>query len=134
MTTPHDILNPPTLAPPVGFSHAVVAAAGRTIYLGGQAAHDSNGKLVKGKIVPQFEQAATNVVAALEAAGARPEHLVSMHIYVTNAAAYRGSLKELGDVYRKHFGNHYPAIALFEVQQLFEPAALVELVCVAVVP
>ena len=134
MSTPHEILNPPTLAPPVGFSHAVVAAPGRTIYLGGQAAHDSDGKLVKGKIVPQFAQAAANVVAALDAAGARPEHLVSMQIFVTNAAAYRGSLKELGDVYREHFGNHYPAIALFEVQQLFEPTALVELVCIAVVP
>ena len=134
MTTPHELINPDTLAPPVGFSHAVVAAPGRTIYLGGQAGHDAEGKLVKGKIVPQFAQAAANVVAALEAAGAKPEHLVSMQIYVTNAAAYRGDLKELGEVYRRHFGNHYPAIALFEVQQLFDPAALVELVCIAVVP
>ena len=134
MTTPHEILNPPTMSPAIGFSHAVVAAQGRTIYLGGQAAHDGDGNLVKGKMVPQFSQAAKNVVTALEAAGARPEHLVSMHIYVTNAAAYRGELKELGEIYREHFGNHYPAVALFEVQQLFDPAALVELVCVAVVP
>ena len=134
MTTPHEIVNPATLAAPIGFSHAVVAAPGRTIYLGGQAAHDADGKLVKGKMVPQFAQAAANVVAALDAAGARPEHLVSMQIYVTNAAAYRGSLKELGEVYKEHFGNHYPAIALFEVQQLFDPAALVELVGIAVVP
>lgn len=134
MTSPHELLNPPALAKPVGFSHAVVAAQGRTIYLGGQAAHDAEGNLVKGKIVPQFAQAAANVVTALEAAGARPEHLVSMQIYVTNVAAYRGALKELGEVYRAHFGTHYPAIALFEVQQLFDPAALVELVCIAVVP
>src|SRR5687768_15841270 len=104
------------MSPPVGFSHAVVAAPGRTIYLGGQAGHDGEGKLVKGKMVPQFTQAAKNVVSALGAAGALPEHLVSMHIYVTNAAAYRGDLKELGRVYREHFGDHYPAVALFEVQ------------------
>lgn len=134
MTTPHEILNPQEMASPVGFSHAVVAAPGRTIYLGGQAAHDGDGKLVEGKIVAQFEQAAKNVVSALGAAGAQPEHLVSMQIYVTDAAAYRESLKELGEVYREHFGDHYPAIALFEVRQLFDPAALVELVCIAVVP
>lgn len=134
MSTPHEILNPPELAPPIGFSHVVTAAPGRTIYLGGQTAHDAEGKLVTGGLVEQFTQAAANVNTALEAAGAQPEHLVSMHIYVTNAALYRASLKELSTVYRLHFGDHYPAISLFEVKGLFDPAALVELVCVAVVP
>ncbi|MFN2595136.1 MAG: RidA family protein [Actinomycetota bacterium] len=134
MTTPHEILNPPTLAVPSGFSHAVVAAAGRMVYLGGQAAHDADGKIVGDTIAEQFAQASANVVAALDAAGAKPEHLVSMHIYVTDVPAYRTELSELSDVYRAHFGRHYPAIALFEVTALFDPAALVELVCVAVVP
>ncbi len=134
MTSPHEILNPHTLAEPVGFSHAVVATTGRTIYLGGQAAHDSNGKIVGDDVATQFAQAAANVVAALDAAGARPEHLVSMQIFVTDAAAYRTSLPQLSDAYRKHFGRHYPAIALLEVKGLFDPGALVELVCVAVVP
>lgn len=134
MTTPHEILNPAELAPPIGFSHVVTAAAGRTIFLGGQTAHDASGKLVAGGLIEQFTQASANVIAALEAAGAEPEHLVSMHIYVTNAALYRASLKELSTVYRLHFENHYPAISLFEVKGLFDPAALVELVCIAVVP
>jgi enamine deaminase RidA (YjgF/YER057c/UK114 family) len=127
-------LNPPTLAAPAGFSHAVVAAPGRTIYLGGQAAHDASGNLVGDSIAEQFARAAANVVAALDAAGARPEHLVSMQIYVTDAEAYRGALADLSVAYREHFGRHYPAIALFEVTGLFDPAAMVELVCIAVVP
>lgn len=134
MTTPHEILNPATLSAPVGFSHALAAAPGRTIYLGGQAAHDASGTIVAGDIVTQFAQAAANVVTALDAAGATPEHLVSLQIYVTNAAAYRASLKELSTAYRAHFGSHYPAIALFEIKGLFDPAAMVELVGVAVVP
>ena len=134
MTSPHEILNPPTLADPRGFSHAVVAAPGRTIYLGGQAAHDANGSIVGTSVAEQFEQAAANVVAALEAAGARPEHLVAMQIYVTDATAYRAALSDLSRAYLEHFGRHYPAIALVEVSGLFDPAALVELVCVAVVP
>lgn len=134
MTTPHEILNPEGLAPPLGFSHVVAAAPGRTIYLGGQTAHDASGTMVVGGIVEQFAQAAANVLTALEAAGAEPEHLVSIHIYVTNVALYRASLKELGTVYRLHFEDHYPAISLFEVRALFDPAAMVELVCIAVVP
>ncbi len=134
MTSPHEILNPESLVAPVGFSHAVVAASGRTIYLGGQTAHDASGSITAEGIVEQFAAAAANVVTVLEAAGAKPEHLVSMQIFVTDVAAYRASLKELGPAYRKHFGDHYPAVSLFEVGGLFDPAALVELVCVAVVP
>ena len=134
MTSLHEILNPATLAEPVGFSHAVVAAPGRTIYLGGQAAHDSGGTIVGDGMAEQFAQAAANVVAALDAAGAKPEHLVSMQIYVTDVESYRAALKELAVAYQEHFGHHYPAIALFEVKGLFDPAAMVELVCIAVVP
>ncbi len=127
------MLNPQGLAPARGFSHAVVAAAGRTVYLGGQTAHDAEGNLRGDTVVEQFDAAAANVGIALKEAGAGPEDVVSMHIFVTDAAAYRDSLDQLGDVYRKHFGRHYPAIALFEVTALFDPHALVELVCVAVI-
>ena len=134
MTTPHEILNPESLAPPQGFSHAVVAAPGRTVYLGGATAHNREGKVEGATIVEQFDKVAANVVKALKAAGAAPEHLVSMQIFVTDVADYRARLQELAPVYRRHFGTHYPAIALFEVKGLFDPKALVELVCTAVIP
>lgn len=134
MTTPHEIVDPPGLPEPLGFAHAVIAAPGTTIYLGGQAALDADGKLVGDSIVEQFSQAAANVVIALQAAGAHPEHLVSMQIFVTDVDAYKAALSELATVYREHFGRHYPAIALLEVKGLFDPGALVELVCTAVIP
>jgi hypothetical protein len=43
---PHRVVNPEGLAPPVGFAHAVVAAPGRTVYLGGQAAQGPDGQIV----------------------------------------------------------------------------------------
>lgn len=132
-TVTHEIVNPPELAEPLGFSHAVVAGPGRTVYLGGQAAHNSAGEIVGTTITEQFAQAASNVVTALRAVGAEPEHLVSLQIYVTDAAAYRSALKDLAGVYRDHFGRHYPAIALFEVSGLFDPGAQVELVGIAVI-
>lgn len=134
MTTPHRIINPSSLAPPVGYSHVVEAAGGRTIYIGGQAAHNAGGNITTADLVGQFDAAAANVVAALDAAGARPEHLVSIHIYVTDAAAYRSSLKQVGEIYRKHFGRHYPAVSLFEVSGLFDEQAKVEVVATAVIP
>ena len=134
MTTPHEILNPETLAKPVGFSHAVVAATGKTVYLGGQAGLDRDGKLVSDDIADQFAQAAANVVEALAAAGATPDQLVAMQIYVTDVGEYKAKLDELAKAYQSYFGKHYPAIALLGVNELFDPAAKVELVCTAVVP
>ncbi len=132
--SPHEILNPAELSPPVGFSHAVIAAEGRTVYLGGQTSHGPDGKLRGATLAEQFDGAAANVVAALGAAGARPEHLVSLHIYVTDVALYRESTAELAKAYGRHLGRHYPAIALFEVAGLYDPAAVIELVGIAVVP
>jgi enamine deaminase RidA (YjgF/YER057c/UK114 family) len=134
MTSPHRTVNPEGLAPPVGFAHAVVAAPGRTVYLGGQAAQGPDGAIVGATLVEQFEVAAANLVAALTAAGGSPEHLVSLLIYTTEIDRYRASLGELGAAYRRHLGRHYVATALLEVAGLFDPAAKVELVGTAVVP
>jgi enamine deaminase RidA (YjgF/YER057c/UK114 family) len=134
MTTPHRVVNAAGLAPPVGFAHAVVAAPGRAVYLGGQAAQGPDGTIVGATLTEQFEVAAANLVAALAAAGGAPEHLVSLHVYTTEADRYRASLAELGAAYRRHLGRHYVATALFEVAGLFDPQALVELVGIAVVP
>jgi enamine deaminase RidA (YjgF/YER057c/UK114 family) len=128
------MFNPPTLVPAVGFTHALIAAPGKTIYLGGQAGVDAEGRVVGPGLTQQFDAAAENVIIALEAAGAHPEHLVSMQIFTTDAEEYRRSLEELGKLYRKHFGKHYPALALFEVTALFDPEAKVELLCIAVTP
>src|SRR4029453_18217916 len=132
--TPHRVVNPEGLAPPVGFAHAVVAAPGRTVYLGGQAAQSPDGQIVGMTLIEQFDLAAGNLVAALAAAGGAPEHLVSLHVYTTEVAVYRAALAKLGAAYRRHLGRHYVATALFEVAGLFDPAAKVELVGIPVLP
>ncbi len=134
MTSPHLVVNPSTLAPAVGFAHVVVPTSGRTVWLGGQTGIDETGRVAGPSLVEQFERAAANVATALAAADAAPEHLVSMLICTTDMAAYRSALPELGAVYRTQLGRHYPATALLGVAELYDPAALVELICVAVVP
>ena len=130
----HRLVNPETLPTPVGYAHAVLAARGRVVALGGQAGHRADGSLVEGGLVEQFRQAVENVAKALRAAGGRPEHLVQLVIYTTDVDAYRASLGEIGAAYRSQFGKHYPAMALLGVTELFDAAALVELVGLAVIP
>ncbi len=132
LVSPHEIRNPESLPRPSGFSHAVIAQAGRTVYLAGQTAQRPDGIIAGGTLAEQFEVAAGNVVLALEAAGANPQDLVSIQIFVTDIAEYRQSAKAIGEAYRRHFGRHYPAMALLEVRRLYDPAAQVELMCIAV--
>lgn len=130
----HRIVTAPGLAAPSGYAHAVVAAPGWTVYLGGQTALGPDGSIVGTTMAEQFDVAAGNVVTALEAAGGRPDDLVALTIYVTDMAAYRSALKEIGEIYRRHFGRRYVASALLGVAELFDEDAMVELVGVAVLP
>jgi enamine deaminase RidA (YjgF/YER057c/UK114 family) len=132
LDSPHQLINPQILARPSGFSHAVVAQPGRSVYLAGQVAQGSDGHILGATIAEQFAQAASNVVTALEAAGAHVQDLVSMQIFVTSIDEYREASREIGGAYRKHFGRHYPAMALLEVSRLFDPSAKVEIMCIAV--
>jgi enamine deaminase RidA (YjgF/YER057c/UK114 family) len=131
--TPHRIVNPDSLAPPSGYAHAVVAAPGRCVYLGGQIAAGPDGVCRGETLLEQFGRVLDNVVTALEAAGAAPTDVVSLQIFVTDVGEYRRSSRALGEEYRSRFGRHYPAVALVGVTELFDPAALVELVAIAVV-
>ena len=64
-----DRINPPGLAAPRGFSHAVTTTRQRTVYLAGQTALDADARIVGDDVVSQFEQALSNLLAALAAAG-----------------------------------------------------------------
>ncbi|MFQ5507585.1 MAG: RidA family protein, partial [Planctomycetota bacterium] len=125
MPGPHELINAEGLMPAIGFSHAVRAAPGRTIWLGGQDAEDAEGRISGATIPEQFERVLANLVTALAASGARAEHLVSMQIFVTSASEYRAARAELGRIWQRHLGKHYPAMALFEVEGLFHPDARV---------
>jgi enamine deaminase RidA (YjgF/YER057c/UK114 family) len=131
-----DRINPPDLARPSGFSHAVVTPTGaRTIYLAGQTALDADGAFIgAGDVVAQFDQALGNMVAALRAAGGEPEHLVQATIYIVDVPAYRARAAEIGAVWRRHCGRDYPATAGIGVARLWDDDALVEVSGIAVVP
>lgn len=129
----HSFLDPEGMAPATGFSYGVVPAEGNTLYLAGITGHHADMSIDEG-FAAQFAAACRAVAKVVAEAGGEPTDVVSMTIYTTSVDAYRSNLSELGDAYREVFGKHFPAIALIGVSELVDPRAVVELVCVAVVP
>jgi len=116
---------------PRGYSNGTVTD-GPLVHVGGQVGWRADGSFPDG-FLDQVEEALRNVVAVVEAAGGRPETIARLTWYVTDMALYRASLRELGPVYRRVMGRHFPAMALVRVVELVEPEALVEIEAVAVV-
>lgn len=127
-------VNPPGLAPPAGFSHAVVATGSRLVFLAGQTALDADGEVTGATLPAQFERALANLLAALAAAGGTPADLARVTVYATDVAEYRAHAHELGRVWRRLMGRDYPAMAVVEVVRLWDERARVELDGFAVLP
>ena len=126
-------INPADLARPSGFSHAVSATGGRLVFLAGQTGYAPDGQIVPGGVVPQFEQALSNLLAALRGAGGEPADLVSLTVYAVDLADYRAHGSEIGAVWRRLCGREYPAMAAVGVARLWDADALVEVQGVAMV-
>ena len=126
-------VNPPSLATPSGFAHAVVATGGRMVFLAGQTALNAEGAIIGGTIIEQFEQALANLLTALTAAGGQPADLASLTVYAVDLADYRSHGREIGTVWRRLAGRDYPAMAAIGVSRLWDTAALVEVQGYAVV-
>ncbi len=128
------IVNPPDLAKAIGYSHAVVSGAGRTIYLAGQIAFDKEARVIGDTWPEQFDLALGNLVTTLRAAGGRPEHVTWMQLFTADVPGYRAVRPELGPIYQRHMGRHFPAMGLYGVTELADVGALVEITAIAVVP
>jgi enamine deaminase RidA (YjgF/YER057c/UK114 family) len=133
--TPHEVVVPADLPQPHGFNHAIVTRAGRTVWLAGQTALDTDGQVVApGDVVTQFEVALGNLLASLRAAGGEPQHLVTLTTYIVDMDDYRAHARDIGGVWKRLVGSYYPAMAGIGVARLWDADALVEVQGVAVIP
>ena len=128
-----DPVQPEGWARPSGFSNGMVAE-GRMLFVAGQVGWDPTSATPKfpHTFAAQFAQALANVLAVVRAAGAGPEHLARLTVYVTDKKEYLASLKEIGAAWRETMGKHFPAMALVQVAGLVEDAAKVEIEATAV--
>jgi enamine deaminase RidA (YjgF/YER057c/UK114 family) len=128
------IINPPTLARPVGFSHGVLVTGGRLLFLAGQTGSNSGGQIMApGDLVAQYEQTLHNLQTVVEAAGGKMQDITKLNIFIRDRDDYLALLKPLGIVHRSFFGAYYPAMALFEVSRFFQNETLVEIEGFAVI-
>ena len=126
------VLQPAGWPRPKGYSNGI-AADGRIIVTGGVVGWNAAGEFAD-NLVAQTAQVLDNILAILNEAGAGPQHIIRLTWYLTDLEEYLGHQRELGEVYRKVFGRHYPAMAAVQVVRLVEPAAKVEIEATAVIP
>ena len=107
---------------------------GRLLLTGGQIGWNTDGSFVSDDLVDQFGKALENLLDVVRAAGAGPEHIASMTVYVTEIEAYRYRQSEIGTVWRARMGRHFPAMALVGVTALVEEQAKVEIQAVVELP
>jgi enamine deaminase RidA (YjgF/YER057c/UK114 family) len=102
------------------------------IFVAGQYPEDADGNLVgPGDMVVQARQAFTNLGIALAAAGARPEHVTKLGIFVANYRREQLGMIELARI--ELFGDHKPTDTLVGVASLANGSYLIEIDAIAVV-
>jgi 2-iminobutanoate/2-iminopropanoate deaminase len=99
---PKEYTNPYSLFPSLDYSFSQIVAAngGKTVYISGQTAWDTQRQIIGGTdLAQQARQALRNVQAAVEAVGGTLADVVALRIYVVNykpdqADAVGGALRE----------------------------------------
>jgi enamine deaminase RidA (YjgF/YER057c/UK114 family) len=127
-------LLPPGWALPIGYANGVAVPAGRIVFIAGQVGWDAQQKFQSEDLVPQFEQALTNVLAVLAEAGGSPAHICRMTAYCIDKPRYLAARSELGRIWRRLMGKHYPAMSMIFVADLLDHPAKIELEATAVLP
>ena len=125
------LINPEDLPTPSTYTHVVVATGARMVFIAGQEPEDVNGNLVgPGDLAAQARQVYANLGRALTAAGARPEQVTKITIYVVH---HRPEHLPVIERARQHlFGEHKPADTVVGVETLAGPGYLIEVDAIAV--
>lgn len=130
-----EIINPKALGEPRGWNNGLLAPkGGRLLFVAGQAGWETETPGDPPGFVEQFGRALDKVLAVVREAGGEAADVGRITIYVTDLAAYRASMKPLGEAWRARMGQHYPAVAMLEVKGLVARGAVVEIEATAVLP
>jgi enamine deaminase RidA (YjgF/YER057c/UK114 family) len=129
---PLELINPDELPTPESYTQVVAATGSRLVFVAGQVADDPQGNLVgPDDLAAQARKAFANVGRALAAAGARPEQVTKITIYVVGHRPEY--LPIISEARIAVFGDHKPADVLLGVETLAEPGYLIEVDAFAVV-
>jgi enamine deaminase RidA (YjgF/YER057c/UK114 family) len=126
-------LLPEGWAPPIGYANGIAADAGRIVFIAGQVGWDAQQKFHSTEIAPQFEQALKNILAVLAEAGGEPRHICRITAFCCDKPAYLAARRELGGIWRRLMGTHYPAMSMIFVSDLLDNPGKIELEATAVI-
>jgi len=125
------LINPADLPPQATSTQVVVAAGTTTVFIAGQEPEDVRGNSVgPGDLAAQARQVYANLGRALAAAGARPDQVAKITIYVVDYQS--GYLPVIEQARVELFGDHKPADTLIGVARLARPEFLIEVDAIAV--
>ncbi len=112
---------------------AVKSGGAKTVYVSGQVAIDKEGNVVgKADLAAQAQQVFQNLALALQSAGATPEDVVKLNVYVVDMKPEDG--RTVGRARRQFFTQQdLPASTMVGVQSLVMPELLLEAEATAVV-
>lgn len=131
--TPHMFLQPDGWMPARGYANGMMAR-GRIVVTGGLIGWNARQEWDHMDMLGQFRQTLINIVAVLDQAGARPDHLIRLTWYITDKQEYLANQRGFGAAYREVIGRHFPAMAVVQVTALMEDAARIEIEATAVIP
>jgi len=129
-----EVLLPAGWAPPIGYSNGIAVDAGRIVFIAGQVGWDAQQKFHSEEIAPQFEQALKNILAVLAEAGGEAQHICRITAYCCDKPAYLAARRDLGAIWRRYMGKHFPAMSMIFVSDLLDSPGKIELEATAVVP
>ena len=125
-------IDPEELPTPASYTQVISATGSRLVFVAGQVSEDAKGNLVgPGDLAAQAHQAFANVGRALAAAGAGPEQVTKITIFVVHHRPEY--LPDISEARIAVFGAHEPADTLVGVETLAEPGYLIEVEAIAVV-
>jgi enamine deaminase RidA (YjgF/YER057c/UK114 family) len=128
------VLLPQGWKPPIGYANGIAVEPGRIVFVAGQVGWDAEQIFQSPELLPQFERALENVLTILAEAGGRPEHICRITAYCTDKPAYLAARAELGRIWRRLMGRHFPAMSMIFVADLLDHPGKVELEATAVIP
>ena len=122
----HEIVQPEGWKPTKGYANGVLSRSG-TLYVGGQIGWTADQVFESHDFIGQMEQALRNIVDVVEAAGGQVSDITRLTWFVIDKAEYLARQREVGEVYRKVLGRHFPAMSMLIVAGLVEDEALLEI-------
>ena len=126
-------LQPRTWKAPIGYANGI-AASGTLVFIAGQVGWNAQQVFESESLPLQFEQALRNILAVLAEAGGRAEHICRMTAYCCDKPAYLAARRELGQIWKRLMGRHYPAMSMIFVSDLLDSPGRIELEATAVIP